>query len=276
MYLFYIDESGNLDTSLITSDGKAKDHIYVLTACGMFEGNWHKFYMDIVSHKLDIIKRLQDRRAVERLHLEECEVKSTYLRNKKERQKSKFLKHLSGEEINEIKNLYYSRLGAHNICICSVVVDKRHLEPYYDMTKLHRKAWELLCERIVQYLGERHPKHKAILIKDDISPQINAELARKHSWFLANKTSASVSLKRLVEMPLFTRSEMNEGLQLADLCAYNVYRAFKYEDFGYEFFRGLLPFFCTSKQNKLSKIDGLKVFPNQSPLVDMAKKISPC
>lgn len=77
-------------------------------------------------------------------------------------------------------------------------------------------------------------------------------------------------------MPLFTKSNMSEGIQLADLCAYNVYRAFSREDFKYKYFQDLLPFFCVSNKTNPNKIDGLKVFPDESPLVDKAKKISLC
>ncbi len=275
MYLFYIDESGNLDPSLETPDGRTKDHIYVLTACGMWEGKWNRFYMDIASHKNRKIREIKSKTS-EDLFLEECEVKSTHLRIPKERKRSKFLRHLDEQELIDLRNLYYSSLSNHNMVICAVVIDKRHLESHFDRVKLHRKAWELLCERIVNFINEFHPKHKVILIKDDVSREANAELARKNSWFLANRTSANLSLKPLVEMPLFTKSEMNEGLQLADLCAYNIYRAFKYEDFEYEYFKIILPYFCVSGRSNPTKIDGLKVFPDQSPLVQKAKKISPC
>lgn len=274
MYLFYVDETGNLDVSLSTSDGRKKDHIFCLTACGLFDGKWKNFYMDLIGFKKRKIAKLSQNGI--KLNLEECEVKSTHLRIPKERKTNKFLRHLSDSEIKEISALYFASLEKYNMVLCSVVIDKRYLEPHFDRIKLHRKAWELLCERIVNYMTEYHPKHKVILIKDDISRQENADLARKHSVLFSKGTTASISLHSIVEMPLFTRSELSEGIQLADLCSYNIYNAFRYENFEYDYFINLLPFFCVSKRTRRDKIDGLKVFPPSSPLLDSAKKISLC
>ena len=47
----------------------------------------------------------------------------------------------------------------------------------------------------------------------------------------------------IVECPFFTRSELSNGVQLTDLLAYNVYRAFKFEDFCYPYFEKVLPNF---------------------------------
>lgn len=48
MYLFYVDESGNLDI-------QNKQHwIYTLTAIGIFEHNWPNFYKSIVSYKREL------------------------------------------------------------------------------------------------------------------------------------------------------------------------------------------------------------------------------
>lgn len=61
--------------------------------------------------------------------------------------------------------------------LVSVVMDKRYLQDYMDSPKLHRKAWELLCKRIENFLREKHPKHKAILVTDDVSKQANLSVA---------------------------------------------------------------------------------------------------
>ena len=48
----------------------------------------------------------------------------------------------------------------------------------------------------------------------------------------------------MVEYPFFTRSELSNGVQLADLLAYSVYRAFKGEDLGYPYFERVLGHDC--------------------------------
>ena len=70
---------------------------------------------------------------------------------------------------------------------------------------------------------------------------------------------------RVVEYPFFTRSELSNGVQLADLLAYNVYRAFRDEDVEYAYFRNSLPRFYRRKTT--NALAGLKIWPDTSPLI---------
>lgn len=257
MYLFYVDESGNLDV-------KNKDSwLYTMTAVGIFEHRWPKFYHPIVQYKRNLIQKINERAGI-KLSLHDCEVKSTWVRIPKRRAESKFLSSLTEDDITNVINLYYQQMeNTHVVCI-SVAIDKRELYDYFDRTKLHIKAWELLCERIESYMREHHRKHRAIIIADDVSPQENSSLANKHTYFLEQRTSANVSIRRIVEMPLFVRSELSEGVQLADLCSYNVYHSISYNKPDYLFFHRMLPFYYNSKNTSVEKLDGLKVFPDTS------------
>ena len=257
MYLFYVDESGNLDINNKSS------WLYTMTAVGVFEHNWPKFYMPIVQHKRTLLTKIQERTGI-RLQLHECEVKSTWIRIPQRRAESAFLSALTEEELLNLVNLYYQSLENVNAVCMSVAIDKRELHTHFDQTKLHLKAWELLCERIENYMREKHKKHRAIIIVDDVSPQENASLANKHAFFLERQTSANVPLRRIVEMPLFVRSELSEGVQLADLCAYNVYNSASYNKPEYPFFEKLLPYYYNSGNTTDNKLDGLKVFPETS------------
>ena len=58
------------------------------------------------------------------------------------------------------------------------------------------------------------------------------------------------------------------GVQLADLLAYSVYRAFKGEDLGYPYFERVLGNFYRRRQG--TALDGLKVWPDRSPLSALA------
>ncbi|KXB09447.1 hypothetical protein AKJ60_00320 [candidate division MSBL1 archaeon SCGC-AAA385M11] len=142
-----------------------------------------------------------------------------------------------------------------------------------DRYKLHRKVWELLCERIENFMHEKHNKHKAILITDDINKQANISLAMKHSYFLENGTSSGLRLNHILEMPLFVSSGLSEDVQFADLCSYNVYHAFKYNKKSYEYFKQLWPLFYNSQNTSINKKDGLKVFPEKSPLKEFADSL---
>ena len=88
MYFFYFDESGSRDPKAVETfaDGtqSPKEHIYSLTAVGLFEGRWRRFDREIANLKLELSDHL-NRTRKERLDLADCEVKSNWIRNPKER-----------------------------------------------------------------------------------------------------------------------------------------------------------------------------------------------
>jgi len=277
MYMFYVDESGTLDPEVTGTkpDGSTfeKEWIYSLTAFGLFEHKWRQFYTPIINKKRELIDRVRERTGA-RLELSQCEMKSTWVRISKKRNEHPLLSKLESDELNELVETYYSILDNLPVRLFSVIVDKRYLRDHMDRNKLHRKAWELLCERVENFMREFHPKHKALLVADDVSKQDNISLTMKHAYFLEYGTSCGLRFKHIIETPFFVRSELSEGVQLADLCSYNVYRAFRYEDFNYPHFKRLLPKMYFSYNTHADKIDGIKVFPDESPLVDALNKKS--
>ena len=58
MYFFYFDESGSRDPSPGTAE-KPKDHLYVLLAVGMYEGQWQPFESAISGLKLVLADDLE-------------------------------------------------------------------------------------------------------------------------------------------------------------------------------------------------------------------------
>lgn len=155
-----------------------------------------------------------------------------------------------------------------------VVIDKRHLLPHMDRTKLHRKAWELLIERLQSFLETEHRKHNGVLVTDDVSREANRSLAMKHAHLLLEGTSAAKHLRHITEMPLFVRSELSNGVQLADLVSYNVYRVFRRNDPDYEWFRRTVQPAIWWGSGGPGR-DGLKVFPPESPLYAVADALRP-
>lgn len=274
MYLFYVDETGNLDpkTEGTKDDGTVveKDWLYVLTAFGLLEHKWRRFYTPIIRKKRGLIDAIM-KRGGPRLDLVECEIKSNWIRISKERETHPFLSRLTEKEINSLVNVYYDQLSLVPMAFFSVVIDKRHLEDFMDHNKLHRKAWELLCERIQNYMAECHNKHKAVILTDDVGKQANISLAMKHSFFLETGTSSGLLMKNIIEMPLFVSSELSEGVQFADLCSYSIYHAIRYDKRDYQFFTPLLPLIYNSCNTTEDKKDGLKVFPETSPVTEWIK-----
>ena len=261
MYFFYVDESGNRKPG---SGGE----IYVLTAVGIHEFQWKKFYQYITDYKRALIARISRDQHI-RLNLSDCEVKSNWIRILEERKKHLFLNNLTDDELRDLTNKYYSRLDSHHMVIISIVIDKPRLDSFMDRNKVHRKAWELLCERIENFMREYHIKNKAIIICDDMSKSENISLAMKHAHLLETCTSCGLHLNHILEMPLFVRSELSEGVQMADLCAYNFQRAFRDKNMNYSYFKRLIPRIYFSQQTGSKKIDGLKIFPDTSELIDL-------
>ncbi len=281
MYFFYVDESGNLDPSVSgeRADGSKfpKDHIYVLAAVSLYEHRWHGFEKVLNRKKwelIDVIRRAKPAQAT--LELADCEIKSTWIRIPKERLQRPFLAELTDLELKQLVDLYYQQLAHHYMRVFGVVVDKRHLHGYMDSAKLHRKAWELLLERIEAFLRDEHPKHQGVLITDDISRERNRSLAMKHAYIQSEGTAAGTWLRHIAEMPLFVRSELSNGVQLADLIAYNIYRCFRYENPEYPFFARIIQHLWASQNTRADLLDGLQVFPPESPLAavlaDIAKR----
>ncbi|MBU4272107.1 MAG: DUF3800 domain-containing protein [Planctomycetes bacterium] len=279
MYFFYVDESGNLDPTVSgeRADGTSftKDHIYVLAAVSLYERRWHGFDKLLNRKKWELIDIIYHAKLLpSKLELADCEIKSTWTRIPKERAKRPFLANLTDTELRQLVDLYYHQLAHHYMRVFGVVVDKRHLHGWMDSAKMHRKAWELLLERIEAFLREEHPKHQGVLITDDISKERNRSLAMKHAYIQSEGTAAGTWLSHIAEMPLFVRSELSNGVQLADLLAYNVYRCFRDENPDYPFFLQTLPHIWVSEKTPSNVLDGLRVFPPESPLASLLPTIA--
>ena len=262
MYLFYIDESGNRDIAHIEHE-----RFYVLTAVGMFEGHWKRFYFDLAYPKNRIISRIAESYGISLDFATDTEVKSTLLRNEKARRTHPFSLYQTDEERMGLVKEFYSQLEKCNVVLVSVVIDKKYIVPdskMADQQELHNKAWELLCERVESFMKECHPKHKAILVTDDTDKQKNLQTTRAHVNLYRNGASSGLTLKHIIEMPMFVSSATCVGVQLADLCCYNVYRRFKDNNPNYEFFKRIEPYFYNSDNTAPEKKDGLKVFPPSS------------
>jgi hypothetical protein len=117
-----------------------------------------------------------------------------------------------------------------------------------------------------------HSRHQAIMVNDDVSRQVNHALAMKHAYILDQGTANNIWLQHICEMPMFVRSELSNGVQLADLCSYNIYRACKTGDLNYPFFARIAPRIWSRNNNVRNPFPGLYVFPGSSPLRGLVDK----
>lgn len=128
---------------------------------------------------------------------------------------------------------------------------------------------------IEHFMRARHHKHQAIMINDDVSREVNRMLAMSHAHLLDKGTRSDTWLRHICEMPMFVRSELSAGVQLADLCSYNIYRAFKHADLAYPFFHRIAPFIW-SKHERVRHgpaFSGLCVLDSaESPLIQLVRQ----
>ena len=134
---------------------------------------------------------------------------------------------------------------------------------------MHRWAYELLLERIEHFMRQYHPKHQALIVMDDTDVRLNQFIAMEHAALL-RRGNPNMLFPHVVEYPFFTRSKLSNGVQLADLLAYNVYRAFRDEDPDYPYFRSIIP--TIYRRRDTAALAGLKVWPETSPLVDLLER----
>lgn len=273
MYFFYFDETGSRDPAVTGTrpDGTtfAKDHLYVLTALGLYERRWARFDRAIANLKLELSDHIARRKGV-RLSLADCEVKSTTLRIPERRAaESPFLAELSPADLQRVTDTYYQQIPDQRMVLFAAVIDKRRLMPHMTSEMLHKKAYELCLERIEHYLAEYHPAHQGLIVMDDTQRQLNHAVAMKHAFF-QREGNRNVRFHHIVEYPFFTDSKLSNGVQLADLCSYNIYRAFRARAFDFPYFANLLPAIYRSNRTAVDKLDGLKVFPDDSDYIGFA------
>lgn len=274
MYFVYVDESGTRDprTQIVRHDGTVErlDHLYVLVGVSLFEMKWFKFEAYLNGLKLALLERVR-RTDRELLDLCQCEVKSVCVRIPKRRRAHPFLGRLTDDELLHLVDAYYDQLSYHGMRIFAVIVDKRYLRDFMNEERLHRKAYELLVERVEWFMKKEHARHKALMVLDDTSRQMNTSLAMKHSFFQREGTTSGARIGHIVELPMFVASELSNGVQLADLCAYSIKRAFTDEDLDYEYFSRIEGCLYRAPDRMGPLVEGLKVFPDESPLVEMAR-----
>jgi len=268
MYLFYLDESGSRDPS-VGSLESPKDDTYVLLAVGLYEGQWRRFDRELSSLKLDLINDLYHQ-GKGHFNFAECEVKSRWIRLKDVRKKeSRFFGVLGEQEVDQLSKAYLSQLLKRHAVVFAVVIDKNYLHDHFTHETMHIKAYELLLERIQRRMERSNPRHNALIVVDDTGVDLNRSTTMSHASYLL-QGNKNTRFSRIIEYPFFTPSEFSNGVQLADLLVYNVYRAFKYRDLNYPFFKTLLPYFDRDESG--INLVGLKIWPERSPLVSLAKE----
>ena len=247
MYFFYIDESGNRDVK--------PDEPYVLTAVGMYEGQWPGFNKHLNGMKTNIA-----RVHVPDIRQDQLEVKADFVIKPYARKNSLFFKSLSDEEIGHISDHYLDQLGQSKMVVIASVIDKAELYDGTTSERMHQTAYEMLLERIQHFMWNNHRKHNALIIMDDTGKQLNRAITLMHARLLGIGNH-NMDFRNIIEYPFFVSSELSNGVQLADLVAYTIYHTFKHKKPDYPFWQRICPYISRHADNQ-RMLAGLKVWPD--------------
>ncbi len=258
MYLFYLDESGEREY-------ESKGRYFVLCALGIPTHEWKPLNNEVLMLKSTYFRDPK------------VEIKSTWLRIPKERQKRYLARYpITEGELNEFINKLYDALLSHDVTLIASVIDKHQmLEKYKQPQSPSSLAYRMIFECIELFLKKQNAF--GLIIFDKITDfQMMKKgyedlLTQQHLRYL-EKGTEYIQVNRIVEGLLFVPSQENNFLQLADLCGYNIYRQFR--DYGSEWdiqqrFDHRYPYFAKieAKLDRLPGGDyagfGLKKFPDK-------------
>lgn len=236
MYLFYIDESGEIAYNSGTK-------YFVFNALGIDENHWKSINKQVNDLKSAIFKS-KDAPILE--------IKSNWLRFPQERAKRKYLSDLSSEELNQLSNGLFDIIVNNNCVLISIVINKDSLLKKYGISKPDTNIFAIkyLLERISIYMYYTHKKEQAIIIMDKCSDSIEKMLNETHMLQLEDGYSWK-GIKNIIGNLMFVDSQYNNFIQLTDLCAYNVNRASKDDNPNYPFFQRILPKFAFNTKTGL-------------------------
>ncbi|MGB0343130.1 MAG: DUF3800 domain-containing protein [Parvibaculales bacterium] len=265
MYFFYIDEAGSRDPK--PKDGK---NVYVLLAVGVPETRWKGFDRDISNLKLELSDELK-RRGKGDFDLADCEIKSNWLRNpQNSKGKSPFLEALDEADRTRIADLFYKEAGRRDTIIIAGIIDKCCVHDNMTGGEMHKFAYQLLLERIQHYMRDTHKStQRAVIVMDDLGKQLNRDVTLTHAEY-QRRGNRNMSFPAIIEYPFFVRSELSNGVQLADVLAYSVYHAFTYNKPDYAY---LMRFAGRIYKKKGKEIQGLKVWADRSSLMETKRAI---
>lgn len=266
MYFFYLDESGNRNPT-------AKfEEPFVVVSLAVHEFQWRRLERNINARKLRLIDNVHDRTALE-FELADVEVKANTLRIAAERAKHPFFQHLTDGELKSLTDTMYEQLQLCHVWIHAIIIDKKCIHDYFDTEKLSKKTYELILERTENFISAEHPKQNSILVLDNTTQQLDRSIALKHSFFQRSGTTSGLRLKHIVELPMFVDSRLSNGVQLADLCVYNIFRAFRDCNEKYPYFQKILPFVYKNTKTDSRRLEGLKLFPDNHRWSDFLESI---
>lgn len=265
-YLMYVDESGQREYGANTS------RYFVLCALAVPVASWQ-----LINNQMHELK-------LSYFGTPTVEIKSSWLRfpdSRRKRYLDPFGIHEAG--LTEfVDRLYTDILDRSELVLFASVVDKIQMaQKYVAPQSPSSLAYRLLFERFQHFLETRDEASFGLVVFDKITDAASQAqgyenlLSKQHLRYLMKGTDF-VPIKNIVEGLLFIPSHENNFIQLADLCAYNVFRQFKeqgsqwddptgYRWPMYTYFRKIAQLFYASPSGILSG-RGIKKYPDHKKL----------
>lgn len=172
-------------------------------------------------------------RTAELLRLQRSNNNKLYWQTKKNYSKTEKYTHLTQKERQKlvfevaqtVSNWSFARLFAE-------CVDKVYFASTSAKVSIEAQSFEQVISRFEQYLQATNSsatvKKSGLLIHDN-----NETVAKKHTLLMKDfhkQGTLWISLKNIVETPLFVNSELTVMIQVADLCAYSLRRYLENEE----------------------------------------------
>ncbi len=223
VYLFYLDESGEREY-------ESGSRYFVLCALGVPITQWRTLNMSLLNLKRTYFGQTS------------VEIKSSWLRRPQERLKRYLSKYpISEDELNEFAEKLYEILLSYEIVLVASVIDKCQIqEQESNPPSPNALAYRMLFEQIELFLRTQGSAHGLLIFDKITESQFQKKgyenlLAQQHLQYMEQGTEF-VQVNQIVEGLLFIPSHENSLIQLADICAYNIYRQF--HDYGDQWEQG--------------------------------------
>jgi len=218
MFFIYVDESGSAG----------------------FDPTQHFFVLAAIVVEVDQCRLVQDKlkKLKQEYFLGDIEIKGRNIEQKKF-----IFKHISHETLKDLVKHLFELLFAHNISLFSVVFSKEeesirrlNMSP----EDIYHYAYKRLLDNLEEFLESKNDN--GMLLVDSRASTIRSHLKddrliRFHQDCL-NQFAQEGRQTRIIEYPVFVQSEFFAAVQLADLCAYNIFHALQMK-FGQPFLEAL-------------------------------------
>ena len=266
MYLAFIDESGTIQ------ENDPQCNYYVLTAMVMQEKGMKFLHKETQALKEKIWRLVHGTKKIMpynfEIHMTDIvDAKKNYkpLRGKK-------------EKTEKILKLIYEFVSKLYINIISIIIIKKDFYEKYEKDKFLSWALRLIIERINGHISiettDKDDKEYALLLMDE---DFNNDKEKRN--FISEMMEEGIKYKtgdvdRVLDTPIFLKSELHNGIQLVDSIAYLIGRYTRkvLNGEGSSVFDGLSDFFLFILGPKFyrgiplkNSSKGIKFFPSNAP-----------